>query len=83
MYNDPENGAFCTQRRLFMAKKTQTDKKNDALDALKNDISAGSPRNLYIFHGAERYLLEHYIVKLPHTFMPRRVERLQLQTLRG
>ena len=53
-----------------MAKKTQTDKKNDALDALKNDISAGTPRNLYIFHGVERYLLEHYLVKLRTLLCP-------------
>jgi DNA polymerase-3 subunit delta len=52
-----------------MAKKTQTDTV-DALDALRKDIAAGSPRRLYVFHGAERYLAEHYMRELRSLLCP-------------
>jgi len=44
-----------------MAKK-KTD--NSAYISLKKEISENNPRNLYIFHGEERYLLEHYLGQL-------------------
>ncbi len=52
-----------------MAKKTSPDKQA-ALEALKNDITAGSPQKLYVFHGAERYLAEHYIGKMRALLCP-------------
>ena len=50
-----------------MAKKTQSD---DALEALKKDITSGQPGRLYVFHGAERYLLEHYLGRLRGLLCP-------------
>lgn len=44
-------------------------KKNDTAqyDALRKDLSAGTLKNFYIFHGPERYLLEHYLGQIRKT----------------
>ncbi len=44
-----------------MARK-QTD--NTEFNALVEALKSGSPANLYIFYGEERYLLEHYLEQL-------------------
>ena len=34
------------------------------LDKLKKDLSTGKPGQLYIFHGEETYLRDHYLGRL-------------------
>ena len=46
-----------------MAKKFDKDK-NDNLQELKASIRSGTPANLYIFHGEEVFLLNHYFAQL-------------------
>ena len=36
----------------------------DSLQILKSAIKAGQPANLYVFHGAEVFLLHHYLEQL-------------------
>ena len=44
-----------------MAKPMQ---KNNSIALLKADIKQGQPKNLYIFHGEETFLLHHYMDQL-------------------
>lgn len=37
---------------------------NDSLQILKSAIKAGQPANLYVFHGAEVFLMHHYLEQL-------------------
>ena len=39
------------------------------LDKLKKDLSAGRPGQLYIFHGEETYLRDHYLDRLRETLL--------------
>lgn len=48
-------------------KKEQHD--NAAFQQLKRDLSAGTPGRLYIFHGEESYLRDHYFGKLRETLL--------------
>ena len=43
---------------------------NRALDKLKADLSAGTPGNVYIFHGEETYLRDHYLDLLRKALVP-------------
>lgn len=45
-----------------MAKSGKPD--TSGLDKLKKDLSAGSPGQLYVFHGEETYLRDHYLGRL-------------------
>ena len=45
-----------------MAKSGKPD--TSGLDKLKKDLAAGSPGQLYIFHGEETYLRDHYLGRL-------------------
>ncbi|MBE6977104.1 MAG: DNA polymerase III subunit delta [Ruminococcaceae bacterium] len=42
---------------------------NDALQLLKADIKAGTPANLYFFHGEELFLLHHYLQQLKNAVL--------------
>ena len=44
--------------------------KQAAYRQLKQDIAAGTPRNLYIFHGEETYLREYYLSELTKKLVP-------------
>ena len=39
-------------------------------DALRADLAAGTLGNFYIFHGQERYLLEHFLQQLRKSLIP-------------
>lgn len=45
-----------------MAKSGKPD--TSGLDQLKKDLSAGKPGQLYVFHGEETYLRDHYLSRL-------------------
>ena len=45
-----------------MASKSKPDA--SGLDKLKKDLSGGTPGQLYVFHGEETYLREHYLGRL-------------------
>lgn len=51
-----------------MAKKNDQDKQ-DKLQELKAAIRSGSPARLYIFHGEESFLLNHYFGQLKKTLL--------------
>ena len=53
-----------------MAKKSSTENRSSAIDTLKNDLATGEPKRFYIFHGPERYLLEHYLGTLRTLLCP-------------
>ena len=44
--------------------------KQTAYQRLKQDIAAGTPQNLYIFHGEETYLREYYLSELAKKLVP-------------
>ncbi|MDR3278682.1 MAG: DNA polymerase III subunit delta [Oscillospiraceae bacterium] len=50
-----------------MAKKAA---ENEALRALRGAITSGELKNLYILHGAERYLLERYVGDMREKLLP-------------
>ena len=50
-----------------MAKPQQ--EKQDAVQLLKAALKAGTPANLYIFHGEEVFLLHHYLEQLKKTVL--------------
>lgn len=62
-----------------MAKKVD----QTALKAFKADLKAKTPRNLYIFHGEERYLLEHYFKLLRAQLLPDGAEAFNYKELEG
>lgn len=65
-----------------MAKKTdQTALK--AMKELKADLKAKTPRRLYLFHGEERYLLEHYFKLLQSQLLPAGAEAFNRKELEG
>lgn len=54
----------------------------DALSVLKSEITA-TPRNLYVFHGAERYLLEYYTGELKKKIVASGMEEFNYFELSG
>lgn len=62
-----------------MAKKVD----QTALKAFKADLKAKTPRRLYILHGEERYLLEHYFKLLQTQLLPPGAEAFNRKELDG
>ena len=51
------------------ASRKGTVKREEALQRLKADLAAGTPRRAYIFHGEEAYLRDYYLDKLRGTLI--------------
>jgi DNA polymerase-3 subunit delta len=62
-------------------KKQQID--NSAYKALKQDISAGTIRKLYLFHGDETYLRDYYLEQMKKRLLPEGMESFNSHTLGG
>lgn len=60
-------------------------KKSDqsSLKALKADLKEKTPRRLYVFHGEEAYLRDHYLGKLQEQLLEPGMEAFNLKTLEG
>ncbi len=56
---------------------------NAALQELKRELKAGTPKNLYVFHGEEAYLRAHYLGQLKKTLLPPGLEDFNLHTAQG
>ncbi len=54
-----------------------------SLKALKEDLRAGRIRRLYLFHGEEAYLREHYLDRLRERLLPPGSEAFNLKRLEG
>lgn len=54
-----------------------------ALKTLKADLKNHTPRNLYLFHGEEVYLRDHYLSRLKSEVLPAGAETFNLKTLDG
>ena len=63
-----------------MAKKNDQDKQ-DKLQELKAAIRSGSPARLYIFHGEEVFLLNHYFGQLKKTLLDNLTESFNFHKL--
>lgn len=67
------------ERKRYMAKKQE----NTEYKELKSALSAGTPKNLYLFHGEERYLLEYYLGELRKTVLEGGAEEFNYKRLEG
>lgn len=56
---------------------------NTAMRALKQDIKAGTPRRLYLFHGEEAFLRDDCLARLKAALLPPGLEDFNLHTARG
>lgn len=56
---------------------------NTALRELKKALRAGTPGKLYVFHGEETYLKEHYLGELKKALLPAGLEEFNLHTVAG
>ena len=64
-----------------MPPKPNTD--NTAMRELKQALRAGTPGNLYLFHGEEAYLREYYLGELKKALLPEGLEDFNLHTAQG
>ncbi len=64
-----------------MAAKQKTD--DSAYQKLKQDISAGTLGCLYILHGEEAYLREHYLGRMKQLLMGQGMAEFNLHTING
>ena len=64
-----------------MPPKPKTD--NTAMRELKQALRAGTPGNLYLFHGEEAYLREYYLGELKKALLPEGLEDFNLHTAQG
>ena len=62
-------------------KKSKTD--NTAMRELKQAIKEGVPQSLYLFHGEEAFLREHYLGELKKALLPPGLEDFNLHTAQG
>lgn len=62
-------------------KRTQPDRA--ALRQLKLELKSGTPRTLYLFHGEESYLKEHYLRQLRRQLVPEGLEQFNYRTIPG
>lgn len=62
-------------------KKSKTD--NTAMRELKQAIKEGAPQSLYLFHGEEAFLREHYLGELKKALLPPGLEDFNLHTAQG
>jgi len=58
-------------------------KNESGVKLLKDDISGGQIKNLYIFHGEEKYLLEHYLGMLKSKLVDPAMEQFNSIVLDG
>lgn len=66
-----------------MAYTKRASKANDAYQALKNDIAAGTPGCAYLFYGEESYLREHYLEELRKKLIPAGFEEFNYHRMEG
>lgn len=64
-----------------MPPKAKTD--HTAMRELKQALRAGTPGNLYLFHGEEAYLREYYLGELKKALLPEGLEDFNLHTAQG
>ena len=64
-----------------MPRKAQPD--HAALRQLKQELKAGEPRSLYVFHGEETYLKEHYFRQLKKQLIPAGLEQFNFHAIPG
>lgn len=64
-----------------MPRKPQPDRA--ALKQLKQELKAGAPRSLYVFHGEESYLKEHYFRQLKKQLIPAGLEQFNFHAIPG
>jgi len=62
-------------------KKKKTD--NTAMRELKQDLKAGTPKPLYLFHGEEAFLRDYYLGRLKETILPAGLEDFNLHAAKG
>ena len=62
-------------------KKKKAD--NSAMQELKRDLSAGTPKPLYLFYGEEAFLRDYYLGKLKEAILPAGLEDFNLHTAKG
>ena len=58
-------------------------KKSSGYDKFLADLKAGTPENIYIFHGEESYLREHYVQQLRTALVPEGFEEFNYHRLQG
>lgn len=56
---------------------------NAAYQKLKQDIKEGNIGTLYVFHGEETYLRDHYLKQMKEKLLPAGMEEFNLHTLNG
>ena len=56
---------------------------NAAYQKLKQDIKEGTIGTLYVFHGEETYLRDHYLKQMKEKLLPAGMEEFNLHTLNG
>lgn len=56
---------------------------NSAMQELKRDLKAGTPKPLYLFYGEEAFLRDYYLGKLRETVLPAGLEDFNLHTAKG
>ena len=56
---------------------------NAAYQKLKQDIKEGTIGTLYVFHGEETYLRDHYLKQMKEKLLPAGMEEFNLHTLSG
>lgn len=66
-----------------MAYTKKATKSNEAFQALKADLAAGTARCCYIFYGEESYLREYYLEQLRKTLVPSGFEEFNYHRLEG
>lgn len=64
-----------------MARKTQPDRA--ALKRLKQELKVNALGSLYVFHGEETYLKEHYFRQLKKQLIPEGLEQFNLHAIPG
>ena len=64
-----------------MPPKKQAD--NSAMKELKRALREGTLERLYVFHGEESYLREHYLGQLKAALLPPGLEEFNLHTIQG
>lgn len=56
---------------------------NSAYTQLRRDLKAGTPGNLYVFHGEEKYLMEESLSALRRLLVPAGMEEFNYRTFTG
>ena len=56
---------------------------NSAMQELKRDLKAGTPKRAYLFYGEEAFLRDYYLDRLKEAVLPAGLEDFNLHTARG